>query len=101
MEPTLSRALGRPRPRAPLWAFPKHSNRELTEVGRPGRLRGAEGTARWESPTGAAWEAQQFGATLGPGPDPGDLGLESHVGLPTWSLLLPLPVSLRLSLCLS
>ena len=28
-------------------------------------------------------------------------GIESHVGLPAWSLLLPLPVSLPLSLCLS
>ena len=31
-------------------------------------------------------------------PDP---GIKSHIGLPTGSLLLPLPVSLRLSLCLS
>ena len=28
-------------------------------------------------------------------------GIESHIGLPAWSLLLPLPVSLLLSLCLS
>ena len=28
-------------------------------------------------------------------------GIESHVGLPAWGLLLPLPVSLPLSLCVS
>ena len=46
----------------------------------------------------AAWVAQRFSATFSPGPDPGDPG-ESHVRLPAWSLLLPLPLSL--SLCLS
>ena len=51
--------------------------------------------------------AQRFSATFSPGPDPGDPGIESHVRLPAWSLLLPLPVSLppslslSLSLCLS
>ena len=39
-------------------------------------------------------------AALGSGPDPG-LGFESRIGLPAGSLLLPLPVSLPLSLCLS
>ena len=29
------------------------------------------------------------------------LGIQSHVGLPTESLLLPLPMSLTLSVCLS
>ena len=28
-------------------------------------------------------------------------GIESHIGLPAWSLLLPLPMSLLLSLCAS
>ena len=28
-------------------------------------------------------------------------GIESHFGLPAWSLFLPLPVSLPLSVCLS
>ena len=52
---------------------------------------------------GAPW----FGAYLCSGHDPGVLGwspgIESHVGLPAWSLLHPLPVSLplSLSLCLS
>ena len=31
-----------------------------------------------------------------PGP-----GIESHIGFPAWSLLLPLPMSLPLSVCLS
>ena len=35
-----------------------------------------------------------------PGRDPGKPGIESHVGLPAWSLLLRLPVSLPLSLCM-
>ena len=52
---------------------------------------------------GAAPVAQQFNAAnFGPGPDPGDPGIESHIGLPdAWSLLLPLHVSLPLSVCLS
>ena len=40
---------------------------------------------------------------FGPGRDPGvpgwGPGMESHIGLPAWSLLLPLPLSL--SVCLS
>ena len=48
----------------------------------------------------AAQVAQRFSAAFSPGCDPG-LEIESHVGLPAWSLLLPLPVSLPLSLCLS
>ena len=46
-------------------------------------------------PPWAAPVAQQFGA---PSWRP---GIESHFGLPTWSLLLPLPVSLLLSLSVS
>ena len=41
---------------------------------------------------------------FGPGCDPGvpgsSLGIEFRVGLPAWSMLLPLPVSLPLSLSL-
>ena len=48
----------------------------------------------------AAWMAQRFSATFSPGCDPGD-GIESHLGLPAWSLLLPLPVSLPLSFSVS
>ena len=49
---------------------------------------------------GAAPVAQRFGAAFIPGCDPGDPGVESHVGLLAWSLLLPLPVSLPCSLSL-
>ena len=35
-----------------------------------------------------------------PGRDPGVLGFESHIGFLAGSLLLPLPMSLYLSLCL-
>ena len=54
-------------------------------------------------PLWAARVAQWFSATFGPGCDPGDLGSSprSLVGLPAWSLLLPLPLSLPLSVCLS
>ena len=46
--------------------------------------------------------AQPFSAACSPECDPGDRpGIESHIGLPEWSLLLPLPVSLPLSLSLS
>ena len=45
--------------------------------------------------------AQWFGAAFSPGCDPGDLGLSPTIGLPAWSLLLPMPVSLPLSLCVS
>ena len=43
---------------------------------------------------GAAQMAQRFSAAFSPGPDP---GIEFHIGLPAWSLLFPLPVSLPLS----
>ena len=51
----------------------------------------------------AAWVAQQFSTTFGPGCDPGDLGSSptSHIGLPAGSLLLPLHVPLPLSVCVS
>ncbi|CAD7690296.1 unnamed protein product [Nyctereutes procyonoides] len=39
----------------------------------------------------------RFGACLWPGARSWRPGIESHVGLPAWSLLLPLPVSLPLS----
>ena len=52
-------------------------------------------TILWAAPV-----AQQFSAAFSPGPDPGDL-IQSHIELPAWSLLLPLPVSLPLSLCMS
>ena len=47
----------------------------------------------------AAWVPQRFSAAFSPEPDPRDP--ESQVRLPAWSLLLPLPVSLPLSLCVS
>ena len=37
---------------------------------------------------------------LGSGCDPGNYRIESHIRLPAWNLLLPLPVSLPLSLSL-
>ena len=48
----------------------------------------------------AARVAQQFSATFSPGPDPGP-GIESHVRLPVGSLLLPLPMTLPLSVFLN
>ena len=52
--------------------------------------------------TWAALVAWWFGAASGPGRDPGDLGSSPASGsLHGWSLLLPLPVSLCLSRCLS
>ena len=53
---------------------------------------------------GDPWVAQQIsGCLLRPGAWSWSPGIESHIGLPEWSLLLPLPVSLplSLSLCLS
>ena len=47
------------------------------------------------------WVAQRFGACLWPRARSWSPGIESHVGLPTWSLLLPPPVYLLLSLSLS
>ena len=47
------------------------------------------------------WVAQRFGACLWPRARSWRPGIESHVGLPAWSLLLPLPVSLPLSLCVT
>ena len=46
---------------------------------------------------GDPWVAQRFGACLWPRAQSRSPGIESHVRLPTWSLLLPLPVSLPLS----
>ena len=51
---------------------------------------GNEGTPGWLSGLAPAF---------GPRRDPGVPRIESHVGLPAWSLLLPLPISLPLSLC--
>ena len=48
-----------------------------------------------------AWVAQPFSSCLLPREWSCSPGIESHVGLPAWSLLLPLPVSLPLSVCLS
>ena len=44
------------------------------------------------------WVAQQFGACLWPRARPWSPGIESRVGLLAWSLLLPVAVSLPLSL---
>ena len=49
----------------------------------------------------AATVAQQFSVTFSPGVWSWRPWIESHVRLPAWSLLLPLPVSLPLSLCVS
>ena len=51
--------------------------------------------------SGQSWWLSGLAPALGPGRDPGVPRIESHVGLPAWSLLLPLPVSLPLSLCVS
>ena len=48
------------------------------------------------SPGGSVGERLLWAQDVTPGP-----GIESRVGLPAWSLLLPLPGSLPLSLCLS
>ena len=42
------------------------------------------------------WVVQQFSACLWPRAQSWRPGMESHVGLPAWSLLLPLPLSLSL-----
>ena len=51
--------------------------------------------------TGDPWVAQQFGAGLWPRMRSWSRGIESHVGLLAWSLFLPPPVSLPLSLSVS
>ena len=49
----------------------------------------------------AAWGTQQFSTTFSPGHGPGDPGgIESHVRLLAWILLIPLPMSLPLYLSL-
>ena len=53
------------------------------------------------APTGDPWVAQQFSDCLWPRAWSWSPGINSHVRLPAWSLLLCLPVSLPLSLCLS
>ena len=50
-----------------------------------------------DSTTGDPWVAQRFGACLWLGAWSWSPGIESHVGLLAWSLLLPPPVSLPLS----
>ena len=50
---------------------------------------------------GDPWVAQWFGACLWPRAWSWSPGIESHVWIPAWSLLFPLPVSLPLSLSLS
>ena len=47
----------------------------------------------------AAPVAERFSAAFSPGHDPKP-GIESHIRLPAWNLLLPLPVSLLLCLSL-
>ena len=52
----------------------------------------------WIKPfLGDPWVTQRFGACLWPRAQSWSLGMEFHVGLPAWSLLLPLPVSWPLS----
>ena len=53
-----------------------------------------EGTTEKKLKPRDARVAQQLSISRGP-------GIKSHIGLPSGSLLLPLPVSLPLSLCLS
>ena len=48
-----------------------------------------------------AWVAQRSSICLQPRAWSWRPGIKSHIGFPVWSLLLPLPVSLLLSLCLS
>ena len=48
----------------------------------------------------AAWVAQQFRACLQPRVWSWGPGIESRIGLPAWSLLLPLPVFLPLTVSL-
>ena len=48
-----------------------------------------------------AWMAQRLNVGLWLRAWSWSPGIKSHIGLPVWSLLLPLPVSLPLSLCLS
>ena len=48
-----------------------------------------------------AWGARGGASTLGSGRDPGVPGSSPASGVPAWSLLLPLPGSLPLSLCFS
>ena len=48
--------------------------------------------------SGSPWVAQWFSACLPPRAWSWGPGIESHLGLPAWSLLLPLPVSLPLLL---
>ena len=55
----------------------------------------------WEWYLWAARVAQWFGACLWPRARSWSPGIKSHVGLLAWSLLLPPPVSLPLSLSLS
>ena len=50
---------------------------------------------------GDPWVAQRFGACLQPRACSWSPEIESHVRLPAWSLFLPLPVSLPLSVSLS
>ena len=50
---------------------------------------------------GDPWVAQRFSACLWPRERSWSPGIESHIRLPAWSLLLPPPVSLPLSLSLS
>ena len=52
-------------------------------------------------PVGDPWVAQRFRACLWPRARSWSPGIESRMGLPAWSLLFPLPVSLPLSLSLS
>ena len=47
------------------------------------------------------WVAQRFSAYVQPRAWSWRPRIESHIGLPAWSLLLPLPVSLPLSVCVS
>ena len=47
---------------------------------------------------GDPWVAQWFNACLWPGALSWSPGIESRIGLPAWSLLLPLPVSAPLSI---
>ena len=50
--------------------------------------------------TKGTWVAQWLSLCLWLKAGPWGPGIESHIGLPAWSLLLPLPVSLPLSVSL-
>ena len=52
-----------------------------------------------KSQQGDTWVAQQLSACLRPRARSWSPGINSHIGLPAWSLFLSLPMSLPLCVC--